>query len=347
MSDRDYASALKTADRELARSGMPLAAAARVWDELAAPRRVGWPVRRWAWVPAAAGVVALAVAVVRVVVAERAARPVGGFVVVGAANSVELAGDGSVGAPRAPCTLVEQSLGARLRVETGGRVRREPQGIRVVRGSVGFEFAHRSPGAPPARVLVSGGVFEVVGTRFVVTEDAAGGSVSLREGALLFTGVDGTARRLQAGESLSWRSDGLGRSGPGAVPRAPAPDRLAPAAPSIPPPPRRPPVRVDEVSRPAGVSEPADIAGVLERVATLRTRRLYEDAVDELTRALAGDLSRASRERLGFERASILTYLVGDRVRACRAWSDHRRLFPVGHYAREADEALAALGCAP
>ncbi len=101
-----------------------------------------------------------------------------------------------------------------------------------------------------------------------------------------------------------------------------------------------------EQAREAGAPtmEP-DVSAVLERVAVMRSRGEYEQAISFLRQTLAGDLRPTTRERLEFELGSILTYQIRDRTRACEYWRKQRASNPSGRYDVEAFKAAEALGC--
>jgi transmembrane sensor len=245
---------------------------------------------------------------------------------------------------RGRCTVVDARTGSSIGVAGPVALRRETRGVRVLRGRVEVAVRKRPVGAQPARVLVSHGVIEVMGTQFTVDQNEGGGRVALHEGAIRFVADDGRSVRLAPGEALSWP--------------LPAPAAPAPAAQAAPPPPpvlpavtvrARPaaPAPAHEAAPPsvAPAPAPAPVNAVLERVATLRSRARFAEAVDDLVAALGREYPTAARERLSFELGSLLTYQIGDAARACAHWRAHARSFGHQRYDREIEQAERTLGC--
>jgi hypothetical protein len=108
---------------------------------------------------------------------------------------------------------------------------------------------------------------------------------------------------------------------------------------------RRRPRVPEPVPSPTVAEEIQRVDALLERIAVLRSRGRYEEAVGELEQAMQGRLRSTTRERLSFEQGAILTYQMGATERACAHWRVHLLRFPQGRYAQEVREALAHLGC--
>jgi transmembrane sensor len=339
MATRDFRRALSEAARVLSRAPVPASVDRRLRARLFGVRARGRP-----WILAAGALSAAAAAVLAAVLwpgdVPQAPEPrIGGFALLEAGEGAEVRtlADDSVEVRGGRGLLRAESAGATLLVAPGAVVRREARGLRVVRGAVGILVEKRVSDAPPARVLVSHGVIEVLGTAFTVVQRDDGGEVSLHEGTIRFVGADGSSAVLAPGERLAW-------------PRAR--EVRVPAPPPAPPPQRRPPRR--RASRPepppaapaeAPARRPPEAVALLARIDELRSRGRYADAADELSRALEGDWRPATRERLSFELGALLTYQVGDRLRACAHWRRHRARFGAGRYEDEVERAWERLGC--
>jgi transmembrane sensor len=330
MSAPDFRAALREADEAIERLGIPPEAEQRLQSRLADQQR--GPVGRPRWVTALVVSSALGAACAALLVAARgwnrgSSSELGGFAVRDASRDLRtrLEGDGTVAILGGTCTLAERASGELLSISGSARVREESGGARVVTGDVEVAVAKRAPARAPARVFVSHGTIEVMGTRFRVEQWADGGRVTLHEGSIVFRSVDGEERQLSPGDVLAWP---LPKS---ALPPQPAGQPEAKSPPAIVPPPT--PGRAVQVEK------------LLDRVAVLRSRGLYRQSADELSRALAGRLEPATRERLSFELGSILTYQLADRPRACAHWSEHRRLHRSPRYDAEVSRAMAHLAC--
>ncbi|MEM1350214.1 MAG: FecR domain-containing protein, partial [Myxococcota bacterium] len=84
--------------------------------------------------------------------------------------------------------------------------KRAERELQVHGGTMRFTIDHERDKTTPVLVHVSGGTIEVVGTVFVVSEDAEAktGHVSLERGAITFTNTAGEVTTLAPGDSLSW-----------------------------------------------------------------------------------------------------------------------------------------------
>src|SRR5262249_29444562 len=94
--------------------------------------------------------------------------------------------------------------GARIDLSAGTTIAHEPPGARVQQGQATFKVDKRPPGSAPYRVLVSHGVIEVLGTRFLVTQREGNGEVRLDEGSVRFISTDGREVTLSPGATLAW-----------------------------------------------------------------------------------------------------------------------------------------------
>ncbi len=328
MTDRDFLGAYRSLDTALQKETLSPDAVARL--DQALEKAQGGGNKRRLWV-ASAFVAAAACLVVAVILArpqpERSTR-VGGFALSERTPdlSVHTAEDGTVVIEGGGCTLHEPAEAITARVDGLARLKREPQGVRVVRGRVEFQVAKRPSKSSPARVLVSGGAIEILGTRFRVDQDDTGGTVMLFEGSIQFRAPDGRVLPLAPGQTLRWP----------VVAAAPTPE-LAPAP--VPAPKRHP--------RPTTVREPQppQVEALLHRLAGLRTRGEYDTAIRELRVALGRSLPESSRELLEYELGSLLTYQLADPQRACEHWTRFTRRFKSGRYAAEVQAAQETMRC--
>jgi hypothetical protein len=269
---------------------------------------------------------------------QRPATTVAGFEVVDSSADFAVTSDGPtdvvVGAGRA--TLVLRELGCEIATAPGLHLRRAGDAVRVVAGTAGFAVRHRHD--TPLRVLVSHGSIEVVGTRFEVRQEAAGGSVELASGAIRFVGEDGRVTTLAPGDRLAWP---LPPVEPPAGPTAPAPANSAPPAPVRQP--ARLPAPEIEPSAAAAAKAPAR-RRVLEELDALRIR--HDDVqlaarLEELLRTEAEPL----RERLSFELCGVLAARPDSRSRACAQLEAHLRRYRQGTYGARLEELRASLRC--
>jgi transmembrane sensor len=349
MNGRDFRAALGEADRALEKYGLPPAADRRLRDRLAARGRGDdrAPEARRLWplglVAACAGIAA-GVLVGSSWLGQRAPAslatgPVpteaGGLLVQAPSHDLAFAGappsgDSAVEIVRGQCTLIDRASGSSLAVSGPVRVIKEPHGIRIVRGRVAVAVKKRPAGAAPARVLVSHGAIEVLGTRFTVEQRDEGGTVSLHEGTIRFVTARGAFVALEAGESLSWPL-----AEPGASALLPRSQSKTPAG--------------GERMKPAVTNRSLPVEELLQRIATLRSRALFEEAARDLSAALArkADYPAAARERLSYELGSLLTHQISDRARACAHWHAHTQTFGRGQprYDREVKQAEETIGC--
>src|SRR5688500_12962312 len=102
-------------------------------------------------------------------------------------------------------------------------VQREAEGLRLVAGRIVVAVHKRARGLAPARVLVSGGAIEIMGTRFTVVQEGDGGQVTLHEGSIRFVGADGAITMMVPGQTVRWPSaPAPGETASAEPPRAPA-----------------------------------------------------------------------------------------------------------------------------
>ncbi len=349
---RDFRRALQEADQKNAEAGMPADVDRRLRERLGL---VEAPRRSTAWLPYALGACAVA-AVLLVVGRAELLQPqppgaVGEFAVREASSDfkAEKVGD-EVRITSGLATLVDEAEGISLSAATPGKLRKEPGGVRVVAGTFKTSVVKRKASSNPARVLVSGGAIEVLGTQFTVVQGAGGegGQVTLHEGSIRFVATDGRQVLLSPGQSLAWPLPPPAHAeAPAAVPEPPAamappaaadrtPAAVKPAAPVL----RHPVV-------PASLPEPEAerIEDLLQRIDVLRSRGQFDAAAGELGKALLAGYSPSTRERLSFELGTIWSRAGSDPERACSHWREHSKRFPNGRYDREIALAVERLGC--
>jgi transmembrane sensor len=355
---RDFAAALREADRRLGGRGMPAGAERRVLARLrvaeearaaraAAPsrarRRPRNAPRRWLAVPALA---MAALALFALVFARRAASPVAGpvvmeqvagFVVVARSEDLLLRGEATtVDVARGRCTLRDEVAGMTLEVDGGARLVREGAAVRVASGKVGFAVDPRRTEAP-RRIAVSQGEIRITGTRFTVEERGAAGHVTLHEGGIEFVAPGREPVRLLPGQALAWPL--LDEVSLEQLPDAAAAPVASVALPA-------PALPMASVSSPAAPpAPPGDEAlpvDAIARIEALRSQGRYAEAA-----ALAASTpgSATTRERLSYEQGGIYTWQLRDRDKACAHWRDHAARYPNGRYAVEVARARQQLGC--
>jgi transmembrane sensor len=346
MSKRDFEAGLRAAEYLMTEFGVPAEVDLRLRKRLQDVEQ-GTPQRRTRWVPiAATASLMIAAATVLVTVASpmvtkdhRLSSSIGGLEVLGPTNDLR----SSVGANQVVdieaggCTLVDAARGISLVVTSPVRIRKDADGVRVARGIVDVRVEKRRSGLEPVRVLVSDGSIEVMGTRFTVEQGEASGRVRLHDGAIRFRSSDGRTVDLRPGDSLAWPLP--------APPRAVGESGRNAASP-------RDPILTTKNAQgdratapPISATEFARSEELLERIAVMRSRGQYRQAVQELSDGLNANLSPAARERLSFELGSLLTYQLEDGS-ACRYWDDHARRFPAGRYDDEIRHAREHLRCA-
>jgi transmembrane sensor len=258
---------------------------------------------------------------------------------------------GLVEIDRGAITLVDPATGVTLESSGPVALRREPSGVRVVRGRTNISVQKRAPGASPVTILVSHGAIQVLGTSFTVFQGPSGGSVLLHEGHIQFRGEDNVVHNLRPGEELKW---------PLASPSAPAsptpsPPQSAGVAPprvrTAPQPSAPTPIAAAPSTSPTGAPSAPQAAPsassteeLLDRVEALRGRHQFEAAARELARGIPSQ-PKAMRERLSFELGSLLTHQIHDRRRACAHWAAHERNFQGGRYREEVARSRRALAC--
>jgi hypothetical protein len=198
------------------------------------------------------------------------------------------------------------------------------KGVAVREGVALFFVDHVANPDAPARVGVSGGTIEILGTRFVVSQARERGHVDLIEGAIRFRRLDGMLEDVEAGRRYAWSSP---------VVEADA------STPPLQPPPRN-------VGDAASEELAEDLAEGLAEVARLRRAGELAAAIAKLD-ALAHDQHDArTLEVISYERGTLVERSASADA-ACQFWLEHRRDYPSGRYEREVDARLAQLDCVP
>lgn len=329
MKQSDFEKELIELDRDFERAAAAPGVDARLRARLDSPRRTQF---RPLILATAAALVLITLGVAFWM---RPAPTLGGFGTRGASADFQttLSADQRLSVASGTVTLLDETQGATLQVERGAALKRTKSGAEVFAGTVRFEVEHRSD--EPYSVRVSGGVIEVVGTRFTVKENGTNGEVRLEQGVIRFRATDGSLVTLAPGDSVSW------------PPPAPIEPEFVPepqpVAPKVPP--SRPSVLSVPTPAPAPTPE-FSVEAVLIQVASLRSRGQYEEAVTVLTASMKERMRSATRERLSFELGSILSHQLHDTARACAHWSKHAAEYPSGRYQQAVTSELSNLKCA-
>ena len=335
MAPRDFRAELRREDPLRREQGMPPAVRARLRSRL---RDSLEPKPAWRRPPVLWGLAASAAALALVVFFTWApsARSLGGLEVARASADLVVREDAAgVVIQEGEAALMDAARGITLRNQGPLVVRREPSGVRLVRGRAEFSVNHRQPDAPPAVVLVSGGAIEVMGTRFTVEERGEGGTVTLHEGVIAFRRLDGGVVPVRLGQTLAW---------PVAEPAEPALREPAPPEPERPHPLATPSPKVASSRVPSTPVRAPSAEDVLRELEVLRGRHEFEQAARYLEEAMRKQ-PVATRERLSFELGSLLTYQLKDARRACFHWARHEQQFQRGHYAEAVQRARGTLSC--
>lgn len=337
MSGRDFIAGMREAERARAERELPRAAE----DRIRARVDSGRSLRPWAWGMGLGTALAVGVAVLIGYAASRSRAPalppvVEEFVMASPDSVVpQLRADGSIAAEHGGFTAFDRRTRLEVTARQGAVLRHEADGLRMVAGTATLDVVKRAPGEPAARVLVSAGAIEVLGTRFTIVQEPDRGTVTLHEGRIRFRQLDGREVTLSPGESLSWPLPLAESAAVEPLPQAPGPDPVA----VVPAPPRR-------AEKKKAAAPPAfDVEAFIDDLSVLRRRGQFADAAQHLEGALQKPLAPATAERLSYELGSILTWQLKDSSRACSVWNDHIRKWPDGRYAAEIERARGALGC--
>ncbi|MCA9621667.1 MAG: FecR domain-containing protein [Myxococcales bacterium] len=240
---------------------------------------------------------------------------------------------GVLAVARGELTLDHPEAAMTLTLDGPARLRPEPWGVTVERGTIRFEVAR---GKGRREVAVSGGVIEITGTRFVVTEDGRRGKVELEEGSIRFhrghPRGDETVTPLTPGESLSWQAE------------APSDDDAVDTDSSATPAAQPTPSAGPAVSASATPSATPPTPSLIQRVERLRAQGKYREA-EQLLAEETEDLDAGTRERLSYERGSLLARQLDDAPAACAHFHQHLATYPDGRYTAEVKQMLGQLHC--
>ncbi|MFT3837995.1 MAG: FecR domain-containing protein [Myxococcaceae bacterium] len=258
--------------------------------------------------------------------------------------------DGVMSVTSGEATLLEKSLRLQVHVGKGARLKREAGGLRVVSGEASFVADKRLPTETPARVLVSGGAIEVIGTRFTVKQEGDSGELVLYEGVVRFVVSDGRIVTVLPGEAFRWP---VPPEPPLNVPRPPEPPMVEPQADletdaGVSPSPLPPSDSQTVVPKSADDWSVHDrllrARVVLEEVPRLREAGKSRQALFRIRNALAHDLPSTTREQLVTWEAEILEDDLDQPTEACRTWREYMWLFPGGRFEERAKSELKS-GC--
>lgn len=214
-----------------------------------------------------------------------------------------------------------------------------PEGVRIARGEVRVQVDPRRPRAFPVRILVSGGVIEVVGTEFTVREYTTHGHVELHEGSIRFLPGEGAAVMIAPGETFHWGEPSTEVEHV-EVPRGEEPvedeEQITPSSRR----PATPTARVTQAEREALTAS--------EMLSVRKQRRLgqHDAAIQALDAMSRRTTSATTLEVISYEKGDMLSGL-GDPRRACEHWSRHLTMFARGRYAAQVKARYEALECSP
>lgn len=342
---------LRELDEQEKKVGMPLGAANRI--SLAIRDHEAQPVARWRrWLPAASFLAGAAVALgalawgwsagptateprpLATVSAPRVA--VAGFSTHGdctqqpgrTAGAVALAGD---------CRLEAEHM--QVQVWERAEVAAHGRDVQVASGEVLFDVDTVAPGETPVRVRVSHGVIEVVGTRFSVVQDDAGGHVDLFEGHIRFHDPSGEVVEVTPGERHAW---GAHRVAVADV--APPPSAVVEVQAAEPPVAEAVDLAATRAARRQRNAKRASV--LIARVTELRARKAYGEATDVLRQALKRRWDRRTAQVLSYELGELLRS-AGDVSAACGHFAAHQRRYPAGRYHAAVETQRARLACEP
>lgn len=242
------------------------------------------------------------------------------------------------------CALVTPRTGITVEVSGAAQISATDDGVAVTRGSMTFDV---EPRARRRRIAVSGGVIEILGTRFEVQESGSSGSVHLVHGSIRFVGTDGRTVLMKPGESLRWPLEPEAD----ATAAPPAPTEVTPseqpseepAEPTTEPAPVPSELPSATATTAPSAALPPRPRDLMAEIAKLRSQGRFEEAA-ELLREV-GPLPAEDRERLSYERGAMLTYRLDQKDAACAHWAAHEAQFPDGTYAIEVSLAKRKLGC--
>jgi hypothetical protein len=208
-----------------------------------------------------------------------------------------------------------------LEIWTPTHLRRIENGVSVREGEVMFMVAHVDDPERPARVAVSGGTIEVLGTRFAISQARDAGHVDLLEGAIRFRRLDGELDAIEPGHRYHWSTATLERQAP-----------------------RHDPAKTAE--QPESAAAGTDLAAALAEVARLRRAGELEAAIVKLDELAREQSDARTLEVISYERGTLVERSAVTST-ACESWYGHRRRFPDGRYDVEVERRIEQLQCVP
>jgi hypothetical protein len=327
---KDFVESVRDTDRTLAAVHIPAGASHRIRTAIREGARPGRPRGRWL----AGAILVASAAAIAILVSRRPSAPIAPApsasstcITTAAGDAVDLTG---------PCTLTLPTM----QIETSGTttLSETADGVRVTKGSAVFQVRRVPAGHAPVRVRVSGGVIEIVGTKFVVEQRDGGGSIQLLEGTVRFVFASGRVSIMHAGERLSWVDAPPSSSAPEPAPSG-APSRVAADDARAP------------VETPAPSGAPSPFAGVdpsdpfYDEHPSLRDALRRFEEIEREARYTEAERLREKLEPASFEVGSALEGSHVDPARVCAHWRWHTKRFPAGIYNGDIEARMRKLGC--
>lgn len=214
-----------------------------------------------------------------------------------------------------------------LEIWTPTRLQPIAGGVAVREGDVMFVVEHIEDRERPARVEVSGGTIEVIGTRFAIRQARgagrqahAEGHVDLLEGAIQFRRPNGEVEAIEAGQRYGWSAS------------APEPTSDSTDAPTP-----RPPSAPDSKAK---------LAEGLAEVARLRRAGDFTAAIAKLDALAREQSDLRTLEVISYERGTLVERSAATSS-ACKSWVEHRQRFPSGRYDLDVERRISQLDCVP
>jgi hypothetical protein len=220
-----------------------------------------------------------------------------------------------------------------MQIETTGTttLAETADGVRLLKGTATFRVRHVPDGHAPVRVRVSGGVIEVIGTKFLVEQKEGGGSIQLVEGTIRFVFASGQKTILHAGEHLDWTDQATTPAPSGSAART-RPDDVPT------------PVETRSLGTlPVPDVDPTD--PFYEQHPSLREARDRFDAVGREAPYTEAERLREKLEPASFELGAALESSHADSAQACGHWRWHLKRFPDGIYNGDIEARMRKLGC--
>jgi len=242
---------------------------------------------------------------------------------------------------RGDATLRLRDLGVDVTVSSRTRLQRESAGIRVMAGTATFSVQTR-PRDLPMRVLVSSGTIEVIGTRFIVRQESASGSVLLEIGVVQFISDTGRTTILRAGDTLRWSGKGINVESKDGVGASAVPPELGISPPELEAQSGRKPL---PIARKMRVQNAVSDTALFAEIETLRIRHEYEPLAKKLGQALEKKVDEPLRESLSVELVDLLIRHGGKEAGACDRIAQHLQSYPRGEHSESLAKAAAKLGC--